>query len=119
MDIDKILKLAELGFTKDEILTLAGSTPGGNVTADDKQADENVGHNDPQNDEGKKNESTNTSTSTKNENTATNGISEKLLASMEQLTKTIQASNLKRDTVDTAEQTTEDIINTMFGKKEK
>lgn len=114
MDIDKILKLAEIGFTKDEIMQLAGSTPGGNVTADEQQADSG---------DGKKNENESTSTNeninTKNENTKSDDMGAKLLASMEALTKTIQASNLKNDTVTTVEETTADIINAMFGKKEK
>lgn len=125
MDIDKILKLAEIGFTKDEILKLATSTPDGNATADKQQANENAGQFDPQT-EGKKNESISTSTSTKNENintknenTKSDDMSAKLLASMEALTKTIQASNLKNDTVTTVEETTADIISSMFGKKEK
>lgn len=111
MDIDKIIKLAEIGFSKDEIMQLAAGTPGGNVTADQQQEDSG---------DGKKNENVNTSTST-NENTSTKNddMHAKLLASMEALTKTIQASNLKNDTVTTVQQSTEDIINSMFGKKEK
>lgn len=112
MDIEKILKLVEVGFTKEEILQLAGSTPGGNVTADEQQAGA---------ENSKKNESTNenTNTNTSTNTGAGNDTAEKLLASMQQLTKVIQASNLKNDTVTTVQQSTEDIINSMFGKKEK
>ena len=109
--IEQILKLAEIGFTKDEIIAM--TTQGNKTDTPEPQGEIKSETEIKKNErESAKKEAENTNT----ENTENKKI-DALMASVTALTKAIQASNIKSDVVNITDETTDDIVKQLLGGK--